>query len=208
MHWGKILVVLSLQIVLVCVLVPSSWMERVVDTENRWLDRQMGTETAAWVRRHAKAAYDVAIVRPGVLDGLYAFLTPTAAQKARSGELSDLGSRNVFPYVRDRLETLFLVVYQTFVRLVLVAAWAPFAALILLPAIIDGIVGWRIRRTTFGFPSPTINHYALLLLSGIGTLMGVAVFAPMPLPPLALPAAFASMAPALYLAVSHTSKRV
>lgn len=208
MGWGKVAAVISVQLVVILLLVPSSWMERVIEIENRWLTQQMGADSAAWISGHARSIYDTTVVQSGLMDGTYHLLLPSRAQKAQSGAMSELGGRTIFPYVHDRLETTFLVIYQSILRVMLVCAWLPFAALLLLPAIVDGIVAWRIRKTTFNFASPTINHYALLGAGVVTTVMLVAVLAPIPAPPLALPVAVLALCPALYFAVSHTSKRI
>lgn len=208
MSWGKASILICGQLVVILLMVPSSWMERVIQIENEWMDVQMGGSSANWVRSNARRAYDTAVIDSGLMDGTYYLLLPSRQQRAQSGAMSGLGTRIIFPYVRDRLETTFMVVYQSLSRLVLLIAWAPFAALLLIPAIIDGLVSWRIRKTTFDFASPTINHYALTATGGLCTLMVVAVTAPVPVPPIALPIAVILLCPAIYFAVSHTSKRL
>lgn len=208
MGWGKATILVFVQLIVILLLVPSQWMKSVTEVENRWLTEQMGAESAIWVREHAESIYDTAIVDSGLMRGTYHLLLPTRAQKAESGAMSGVGTRHVFPYVRDRLKTTFLVIYQSILRAVTFFAWLPFAGLLLVPAIVDGVIAWRIRKTTFDFASPTLNHYALLALSVIGTALVVALLAPLPVPPLAPPLAILVLCPALYIAVSHTSKRI
>lgn len=208
MGWGKAVILIFGQIIVLLLLVPSQWMERVTEIENRWLTEQMGSSSAAWVREHSESIYVASMVDSGLMQATYNLLLPTREQKAQSGAMANVGTRNVFPYVRDRLNTTFLVIYQSIARAVTMAAWAPFAALLLLPAIIDGVIAWRIRKTTFDFASPTANHYALLGISILTTAMIVTLLAPWPIPPLIIPVAILMLCPALYIAVSHTSKRI
>lgn len=208
MGWGKAAILIFVQIIIILVLVPSAWMERVIAIENRWLGQQMGTESAGWVRAHSEAIYDTVVVDSGLLAGTYALILPTEAEKRQSGAMSDMGSRHAFPYARDRLRTTFLVIHQSITRAVVFAAWAPFALLVLTPAVVDGLISWRIRKTTFHFASPTANHFALAFIGLLATALVVALLAPFPVPPLAIPAALLALTPALYIAVSHTSKRL
>lgn len=208
MGWGKATLLIFGQLIVILLLVPSTWMNRVTEIEDHWLTDQMGTASATWVREHAETIYATLVVDSGLLRGTYHLLLPTRTQKAQSGAMSGVGTRHVFPYVRDRLKTAFLVLYQSILRAVMFTAWLPFAGLLLLPAVIDGVIAWRIRKTTFNFASPTLNHYALLAISVVVTGLVVALLAPLPVPPLALPLAILVLCPAFYIAVSHTSKRI
>lgn len=71
------------------------------------------------------------------------------------------------------VEALKLSIYQTLLRLSVIAAWMPMLALIMIVAVVDGLVSRKIKHTTFANPDPArynaMGHLAILII-------GVSVF--------------------------------
>lgn len=196
------------QLLVILLLVPGEWMRRVNATEHEWLWRDLSPETAAWVERRASDWYNSAIVESGALDATYDHLIPTESQRQRSHGLEELGRTGWFPLVENRLQALFATVYQVFVRVALIAAWLPFFAITAVPAVLDGMMAWKIKQASFAYASPVVHRIARQTLLWSLVALGTLLIAPVPISPAVLPLFGIVIPISLGQVAAHTQKRV
>ena len=195
-----------IEAVVVLVLIPGNWMREVIRTEHVWLWRGMGAE-AAWVERTALGWYTGAVVDTGALDATYNHLLPTPEQIARGRGMEHIGDQ-WFPLVQSRLEALFATIYQVFVRLALLVAWLPFLAITAAPAVLDGMMAWRIRQQSFAYTSPVVHRFAMETAAWSCAALALILFVPFPVTPSVFPILGVVLTLALARIAANTQKRV
>jgi hypothetical protein len=113
-----------------------------------------------------------------------------------------------FGWVEGRIKALAKLIYQFCMRLALLASWAPYMLILLLPALYDGLMTWKIKRTNFDYASPVIHRYSMrgtgLLLTGLF----IAFFAPFALDPVIIPVTIMVCCVLIGLMVGNFQKRV
>lgn len=200
--------ILFVEILLVAVLVPSTWTENAIRTENQWVRDRMGSDSAAWIERTATRWYTATVVDSGFLEAAYRHMIPSEEEKRRSRGLEGLGERTVFPYIEARLKVFFYTVYQLFARFAVLLAWLPFLLIVAAPAVIDGILSWRARRLTFAYNSPLVHRYATVTIGYGFLILLIALFAPIALPPEFFPVVLSTMALAATFMTAHAPKQI
>ena len=99
-------------------------------------------------------------------------------------------------------------VYQSMRRFFLMLAWWPFLLAILFPFATDGLARRKIKQSNFDYSSPLAHRYSFFALLGILYLLLVGLTFPFPVPPQAMPVAWAAMAVALNVYLANTQKRI
>lgn len=200
--------ILFVEFLLIAVLVPSTWTENAIRTENGWVKSRMGHDSAEWIERKSTVWYTALVVDSGFLDAAYRHMLPSEEEKRRSKGLERLGEQVVFPYIEARLKVFFYTMYQLFARLALLVTWLPFLMIVAVPAIIDGMLLWRIRRLTFAYNSPLVHGYATVTVGYGFLILLIALFAPIALPPEFFPFVLSTMALASAVMAAHAPKRI
>lgn len=200
--------ILFIEILIVAVIVPSTWTENVIRTENAWVKDRMGSGSSVWIERTAARWYTAAVVDSGFLEASYRHMLPSEEEKRRSRGLEGLGERTVFPYIESRLKVFFYTVYQLFARSAVLLAWLPFLLIVAAPAVVDGILLWRARRLTFAYNSPLVHRYATATIGYGFIILLLALFAPIALPPEFFPFVLSTMALGAALMAAHAPKQI
>ena len=146
----------------------------------------LGLGTAMQVKEKADRFYRSTFMTSGLRDATYDLFVPTRAELGRSQSIEDLGSSG-FGWARDRLDVFWTSVYQTTVRLSVMSLWAPFLAIALLPASIDGLLMRAKKRYTMGYASPFMQRVSSIAIIAVLYVSLLAIFAPLALPPLFVP---------------------
>jgi hypothetical protein len=205
--WWWLAVFLLLQLIVIGILVPGEWAERVLREEPALIQEHLGAESGAWVLQKGNDWFHRWIVDPGIYVALREFLIPSPEQRARSTGLQNLGTL-WFTWVDMRIDILMDVVRQVMVRVALLVVWLPFAGLMLLPGLWDGWMSWRVKQSSFEYSSPILHRFSVLAgLWSVGLLL-LCLLAPFTLSPLVFPVVLGSIAVLGGLAVSQLQKRI
>lgn len=205
--WFVALMIIVLEIIIVAVLVPGDFTGRSIQTEQEMIEKSLGADTLSWVRERSGGWFQTTMIDSGVKSGIYNHLIPTEEQKARSVGLEKFGE-GWFNLVANRIDSLMLVVQQSYMRLALLSIWAPYMLLLLIPAIYDGMQTWRIKVTNFDYASPVLHRYSVRLL-GLSLASIVILFlSPLPVPPSATPVILMVMCVAIGLVIGNYQKRI
>jgi hypothetical protein len=189
-------------------LVPTSWSERVRDTELAWLQEGLGTRTTEAVVKRAEHWYETLFVSTSVVETSYRITLPSETDVERAGALAPLAELSLWPWGARRLEVVWAALYQALQRLAMITAWWPF--LLLLPAAAwgDGWVRRRIRQSGFAYASPLAHADALRGIAVIVILIGLVLFLPVPLPVLGVPVVAALIGLLVGATVANAQKRL
>lgn len=198
---------LAVEMFLILVFVPGQWTERVIQKESAMVERTLGTSTVTWINEHALDWYMKTMIDSGVYYSLHKVMIPSQEERARSRGMENLGAQ-IFPWVEDRLAALMHVVYQVYARTALLAVWAPYMLILLLPAIWDGAMNWKIKRTNFDYASPVVHRYGARGVLITGQVLLVAFFAPIALNPIVIPFAMMIACVMVGLTVGNLQKRI
>ena len=199
---------LLMEFILLAALVPTSWSERVRDTELAWLHAGLGARTATAVVQRAEDWYGTLFVSPGLVATSYRITLPGDEDVKRAGALSPLATLPLWSWVAGRLEVVWAALHQALQRLAMVIAWWPFFLLLLAAAWGDGWVRRRIRQSGFAYASPLAHAYALRGIVVVFVLLRLVLFLPLPLPALGVPVVGALVAALVGVIVANAQKRL
>jgi len=76
---------------------------------------------------------------------------------------------------------------QICARLALLSIWLPYMALLLIPAIWDGLMRRRVKQTNYDYASPVWNRYGMLSASVAAQAVLIAFISPIAINPAILP---------------------
>lgn len=198
---------LMLEVVAIGILVPGDWTGWVIAKEQQYIHSQLGDETSTWVMHNSRQWYRSWIVETRMEQAVRDFLIPTEEQRQRSKGMEKMGGF-WFHWVEDRIQAFFDVLYQVFTRIALLLVWLPFALILMVPALWDGLMTWKIKKTSFDYSSPIIHRYSMLGLGAGVLLLLMGLFAPLAIPPIVLPGMIIGLALLAGLALSHLQKRI
>lgn len=195
------------ELFIILVFVPGHWTERVIEKESALIEKHLGARTVEWIDDRALNWYNAAMWESGVYRTLHTLLIPTPEERESSRGMQNLGN-TVFPWVEDRLASLMHVVYQVFARIALLAVWAPYMLILLVPALWDGVMSWKIKRTNFDYASPVLHRYGVRGVFLVSQCLLLAFFAPLALNPLIIPVVMMAACVMMGLALGNLQKRV
>jgi hypothetical protein len=189
--------------------VPPWIVKNAFRQELTWFTNAFAVDTARWIAQTGEGWYDRSIVDSGLGEGVERTFLPTEAERLRSGAFKNLGSEIWFPYLRTRGEVLLQVLHQLFYRMAMLMAWSPFLILFVVPAVIDGMLRWRIRLHSFDYSSPFMHAMGFRgSLHGAGLLLAM-LFLPLPaFHPYIAPVIITIYAFMLNMSAQHTQKRI
>lgn len=167
----------------------------------------LGIQANHWITEEAKQWYQRRWVNSGWQQAIWHFFIPTEAERRASTGLENL-ALPWFNWVGNRLQVFFSLVFHCGYRLVQMKVWGSMMALLLVPALLDGLLMRRIKKTNFDYASPVIQRYSL---RGLGLLLlGQLMIWLMPLPvnPLITPVVMMFGCILLGLSISHLQKRI
>lgn len=198
---------LALELVAILLLIPGDLTGRAIERESELVQQSLGREARNWITMKANTWYDASIIESGLYDATYRTLIPSEEEKKRSRGMEHMGGL-WFEWVEGRIDAVSKVIYQFYARLALLANWAPYMLLLLLPAAFDGLMTWRIKRTNFDYASPVIHRYAVRGTVAVMIGLTIAFFVPFALNPSIIPLAMMVCCVLLGLALGNLQKRV
>lgn len=204
--WNAIGVFL-LEFLLICLLIPETFVKAQMREEVMDIADKLGIETAEHVRTTTTDIFDTMFVKTGIYTTVHRMVIPTEAERQRSVGMEDLG-KGIFPIVEDRLQAMWYSVTQVILRVVHLMVWLPFLLLIIIPAILDGVYQRKIRISTFrhvsalrhrlGFQGVVVIIFALFILAMM----------PFAIPTLLYPAVGVAVAFLFNMSITFTQKRL
>lgn len=198
-----------IQMLMIMVLVPSSWLLSVVETEDEWLYEQLGVETASYVENSGYSWYNTTLVETGITTHLSSFFFMSEEERARSAGMQHLGEKTWFRWVEGRAEALRYLMIQVFERMAHIWLWIPYALILAIPAAWDGLMTWRMRQHSFEYSSPFWHRFSVSTFSLICMSLLIGLFSPIPIPPFILPMVIVFLIPVLAIAlISNMPKRI
>lgn len=196
------------EILLVLLVLPTSWISELAIQEQEMIRTLLGTGTQTMISGQASHWYRTSLIDSGAYDAINHFFIPSTEERDASRGMQNLGGHAVFPYVTARLEMVKALYFLIMLRLSSITIWLPYLAIMALPAIYDGYNQWQINRSGYGYASPLKHRYAvrglgaLLILSLIGSLL------PFPVPPVVIPIAGLLAVAFLGLSIRNLQKRM
>ncbi|RCW98321.1 uncharacterized protein DUF4400 [Marinomonas foliarum] len=113
-----------------------------------------------------------------------------------------------FDWIKGRINTLSEVVYQFLARIALLVVWSPYMLILLVPAVYDGLMTWRIKRTNFDYASPIIHSYGIRSIGYLFLAFCVVSFSPFAVSPLVIPVVMMIACILIGFAIGNFQKRV
>src|SRR5690606_12689011 len=107
-------------------------------------------------------------------------------ERENSRGIETMGSE-FFDWWSDRVDALATLVYQIYARMALAILWLPYTLVLFIPAVFDGWMTWKIKRTNFDYSSPVVHRYSIRGIFAIGALMVIGFFIPIAFDPIIIP---------------------
>lgn len=172
--------------------------------EMQMIESISGVQHRNQVLGHATDWYTTSLVDTGVWQSLFNMLIPEAHLR----EKSVVKAEGWFNIVNDRLTAIQQSVYLIFVRVSLLFTWLPYVPLLLFPALWDGVMTWRIKKTNFDYASPILHRYAIRGGVGVAVITMVIFMMPIPIAPIYIPIALMFSIVAVGIATGNLQKRI
>ncbi|MBS9424197.1 DUF4400 domain-containing protein [Photorhabdus caribbeanensis] len=205
--WLLVVWLLTIELLVILLLIPGNWIDRSIKQESVLVEQNLGIEARDWIQEKASTWLRDSIIDSGFYEGMYYMLIPSEKERQKSSGMENMG-QDWFVWVKGRMEALVNVIYQFYTRLALLMAWAPYMLILFLPAIYDGMMTWKIKRTNFDYASPVIHRYSvrgtLYLMAGLF----ITFFVPVALNPVIIPITMMACCVLVGLTFGNLQKRV
>lgn len=205
-YWWVILI-LCVQVVAVLVLMPGRSVQNSIAKETEYLTGSFGSSARQELVEKAASWHGVLFYDSGFYDAAMELLIPSQEQKNSSRGISTMGGQ-WFSYVEGRIEAISLVLYYFLLRLSVVAMWMPYMLVLLVPALYDGLMTWKIKRANFQYASPVIHRYSLRLLGVLSVCQLITFFLPFAMPPIFIPLSLTVACVLLGMVLGNMQKRI
>ena len=138
-----LLVLWTVQLALVLLLVDASWIEAQIDVERDQLEAHFGRDQAQRLLTQARLIFDRWLIGTEIVDHSYTMVTPDPGTHKH-------GMENVAPWffawLQARLDTLWLLLLQIILRVLVLKEWLIVVAAGVLAAMLDGYIQRHIKR--------------------------------------------------------------
>ena len=205
--WLLVAWLLVIELLAILLLIPGDWTDRAIKRESELVEQSLGVEARDWIQNKASTWFRSSVIDSGFYEGMYQTLIPSEEERQKSKGMQDMG-KGWFVWVKGRMEAFVNVIYQFYTRLALLAAWAPYMLILFVPAVYDGMMTWRIKRTNFDYASPVLHRYSvrgtMYLMAGLF----IAFFIPIALDPVVSPMTMMTCCVLVGLTFGNLQKRV
>ncbi|AHZ73686.1 hypothetical protein OU5_P0434 (plasmid) [Pseudomonas mandelii JR-1] len=202
------LVFICIEILLIVVLVPNSFIDTAILKEQDWGEALMGKSQHEQLIRDTDSLYTRLHLDNGLNVWVGSFFVPTAEEREKSKAWENLGNL-WFKFLSNRGEALTKVLYHIYYRFLLLVMWLPYMLVILAPSVLGGYMSWNIKRYTFQHSSPFLNTYSSKIISFIVVSLMISFIAPLPIPPMVIPVVIIVLMPiASSLLIGNLPKRL
>ena len=202
-----ILCLFIIEIVVLMVLLPGSWVNDSINREFVLVGQTYGEERQSWIKSKADSWYRYSIVESGLYDATYNLLIPTEAQKANSIGMENAGDP-IFAWVETRIDAFADVIYSFYLRSALLLLWLPYMLILFLPALYDGAMSRKIKKTNFDYASPAVHRWGVRMIGVIAVGLFITFLLPVVLHPLLLPASLGVCCVCIGLIGGNLQKRI
>ncbi len=203
--WVLVLI-LCIEVMVVLVFIPGNITENIIKKEAAMIDSTMGVETRNMIHLKAQNWYRASVIDSGFYEEMHHLFIPTQEQRAKGPGMKDFGTK-YFVWIENRLEALTTVFYQFFTRLALFSIWMPYMMIMLLPAMYDGYMTWKIKCTNFDYVSPVLHQASARGAILLVFIVLISFFFPFVVPPLLMPILMILMCILIGIGISNLQKR-
>lgn len=185
------------------------WASKAIETEKTYIERHLGYKGSQSIFADATRWHRAAIIDSGAYAGTVNTLIPTAKQKEKSKGIQSMGTaEGWFGWVQGRIDTVSQVIHHTFIRVALLKVWSPYIAIFFVPALYDGLMTWKSKRTNFSYVSPVLHRYGIRGIGLLGIIFVLLFFAPIAIDPTFIPAGLMIVCLLLGMTIGNTQKRI
>lgn len=178
--------ILCIEILVVLIFLPGDISANVIEREAVMIDEVMGVESKNWIHLTAQRWYQTFILDSGFYQEMHHLFIPTPEQREASKGMEKF-AWSYFVWIEGRIEAFANVIYQVMTRFALFMLWLPYMFLVLLPALFDGYMTWKLKCTNFSYVSPVLHQISIRSSLIILGLICISFFLPIVVPPLIVP---------------------
>ncbi len=200
-------ILLTLELIVIGLLVPGDWTEKVIRQEEQLIQQQFDVKTTQKIKKRSQDWYRKTVLDTQIDSLLRDFLIPTDTLRQRSKGMEKLGT-HWFEWIEGRIDALLDVFYHVLVRFSLLLVWLPFTFFLMLPALWDGLMMWQIKKQTFDYSSPVVHRYSMRILGGGAIVLLIVLFAPVVISPILMPSFCIGLSLIAGTSMAHLQKKL
>ena len=203
--WLVVVWLLTLELLAILILIPGDWTARAIKNESVLVKQSLGIEAQDWIHNKATTWYQSSIIDSGFYDGMYKTLILRLSGRGQEGWRAwvRIGLWGQWPH-GCLCEHHLPVLHPSGTP----AGMGPVHADLVRPAIYDGWMTWKIKRTNFDYASPVLHRYSVRGTMFIMAGLFICFFIPFALDPVVIPLTMMACCVLVGLTVSNFQKRV
>ena len=194
---------LSLLMVLIYAFaVNQDWLKTQVRQE-RILNRYVLGDSANFAEQRGAHWFHVAFEKTGLLTSSYQLAAgPDVEDDTIAGLIGSPAE-----WFGERTEVVWIMILQLLVRLSTCLLWWQYAAVVLIPFVIDALIARRIKQAAFTHTSPHIFKLSHMVISWMPLIFLIMLFSPTVVSPRIMPVMLVVLAVAFWTGISQFAKR-
>lgn len=202
-----VFIVIFLQILSILVLVPSDRAKLAIEDESDKVVAHFSASGADWVVSHSTALYTELFIETKYQERILGAMVNRSPGDGISYRIWRIGEA-ILHYIRDRAVTFFCIIYLVILRTYSTLLWLPGVLCILVPAVIDGILGREIAKSNYDYVSP-VRQKLSLWAARISLMMTFVIFfVPFPMNPYIVPVTLGLCSLGICFAIRYLHKRI
>jgi hypothetical protein len=187
-------------------LVSDSWVKNRISAE-RALNYQVLGDAATMAERRGTAWFQRAFLHSGLVASSYQLVEgPGIDQEATGAAVSGMFD-GVADWMGERTEVLWLMLYELCVRLSTCLLWWQYAAIVMIPFVIDAMVARRVKQSSFFHTSPHVFRIARFVIGWSPAVFFFMLFAPTVLSPRVMPLMIVVLAVSIWAGIAQFAKK-
>ncbi|TXI03148.1 MAG: DUF4400 domain-containing protein [Rhizobium sp.] len=199
--WLLLLIGVVIEVIFIVAFISPATMRDAINRERLTAIDQIGADSEQSVRNAANGIFKKTIVESGLQKAAYETTGITT-----NPDSEDSPTTQVSMFAVHTLQTAFGAYYLMLYRIASMSAWYPLLLPLLLAAMLDGFVYWKVTQWRFSFASPAIHKFGLTSTTTILLVALVALFLPLPLTPFFAPTIVISLSVSTWMLISNMPK--
>lgn len=192
--------------VLYALIVNQDWVKQQIRTERQLNMRVLG-DSAVVAERRGEGWFRSLFMKTGMVDDSYQLANGPGLDDDPAQAAMTTAFGGISDWAGERMEVVWMMTLQLCIRLSTCLLWWQYAAIVLVPFLIDAFVMRQIKRTSFTHASPHVFRLAHFIIAWLPIAFIVLLFAPTVLSPRLMPLMIVVLAAAVWTGIAQFAKR-
>ena len=206
--WKIALWIIAIMVVLYAGVMDRGWLMGQVAQERGANHKVLGEHASSFAEQRADRWFRALFVDTGAVQGSYRMLDARSNDSASGvAEKANKTAAVALDWVAERVQVLWVMLYQMFNRASVALMWWPYAFLIGVPFVVDALVVRKIKASNFGLTSPHAYALGRRTAKLVPWVFLILLLAPFSLSGVYVPVMLAALAMATWVGMVQFAKR-